>query len=108
MGGQTRIEQQSLRSGRPDLEALSRPTAFSFGHILAHTGNRARGSLESIGQSLGRLVYTLDAVVDRERDRRNQQFNPFLLQPRLIDGIPDLLDCELNTIASATRDLPMT
>ena len=47
-------------------------------------------------------------MVDRPRDGRTGQFNPFLLQPRLIDGVPDLLDHHLHTISTATRELPLT
>jgi len=107
LGEQSRIEQWATGCGNPDLEALSRPSAFAFGKIVAHTGERSRDSLERIGQSLGRLVYTLDAWVDRKRDERTRQFNPFLLQPRLIHSVPDLVGREQHAITAELRDLPL-
>jgi hypothetical protein len=108
LGEQSGIEQQALHSRKPDLEELSRPSSFTFGKILAHTGERARDSLERIGQHLGHLIYTMDAFVDRKRDEQTRQFNPFLLKPALIHEVPELLDRDLKTISGTLRDLPLS
>ena len=108
LAGQSLIEQQASRCGNPDLAALSQPSAFTFGKIVAHTADHARDSLEQIGQSLGRLIYTLDAWVDQKQDARTRQFNPFLLQPRLIHTLPGIMDRELHAITAAMRNLPLT
>lgn len=105
---QPRIEQEAVRRGNTDLHTLSGPTAFSFGQLLAHVGDRACDSLEEMGRSLGRLIYTLDAVVDRKKDGQTGQFNPFLLQPCLIESVPELMEHDLRTISTAARDLPLT
>ena len=58
------------------------PTAFAFGAITSHLalllGVPAAGCvLETVGRSLGSLVYWRDAWEDREEDARRGRFNPF-------------------------------
>lgn len=104
---QSFLEEEACARGRPDLDALCRPSAFAFGQIVAHTGERAGKALERIGESLGRLMYTLDAFVDRQRDERSRQFNPFLLRPGLMEEVPDFLERDLQAISVALGELPL-
>lgn len=108
LGEQSLIEQATRKSRKPDLTELSRPSAFTFGKILAHSSERSRDALEQIGQSLGRLIYTMDAFVDRKRDEQTRQFNPFLLMPGLVHHVPERLDQDLNIISGNMRDLPLS
>ena len=101
------VEHAIAQSGRVELAPLSAPTAFSFGHIVAYAGHQAQGALNQIGQSLGRMIYTLDAVVDRKQDERRGQFNPFLLQPSLLAGVPHAMVQEQHAIAEALEDVPL-
>ena len=39
---QTDIEKYATQNGKPTLEELSRPSSFSFGKIVAHTGEKGR------------------------------------------------------------------
>ena len=105
---QPEIERAMSRSGTPELEVLSRPTSFAFGKIVSHVSERARGSLEQMGQSLGRLIYTLDAYVDQSLDQRRHQFNPILLQPQLATTLPSLFERDLQTITGVLSDLPLS
>ncbi len=104
---QTEREQEARSSGHPDLEALSQPTATSFGQILGHCAEQARDSLEQIGRSLGRIIYSLDAYQDRSLDRQRQQFNPFLLEPALAQELPARLDRDLQFIQQGFERLPL-
>jgi len=105
---QPRLEQEARDSGIPQMEALSRPSAFTFGKIVRHTGQQAQDSLEAIGQGLGSLIYSLDAFMDRKRDARSGQFNPFLLQPSLAQALPESIDDQLNQITVKFASLPLT
>ncbi len=102
------LEQEAADSGRLQMETLSQPSAFAFGKIVRHTAQQACDALEAIGQSLGTLIYTLDAYVDRKRDARSGQFNPFLLQPALRESMPDTIDQQLSRISQELASLPLT
>lgn len=57
------------------------PSADVFARILGHTAVLAhaeanREPLRAIGASLGRMIYLLDACVDRDADPQRGQFNP--------------------------------
>ncbi|MBR2616549.1 MAG: hypothetical protein IKC69_07720 [Clostridia bacterium] len=54
--------------------------AFSYGT----TGNEAR-FLSALGDHLGRYLYTLDALDDREKDLKSGAFNPILKEHKLPD-----------------------
>ncbi|MDF3128520.1 DUF5685 family protein [Kiritimatiellaeota bacterium B1221] len=105
---QTHIEKHATAAGKAHLDDLSRPSAFSFGKIVAHTGGQARETLEEIGQSLGRVIYSMDAWMDRKQDQRTGQFNPFLLQPGLMNTVPAMVERDLYTISSGLRNLPLS
>ena len=107
LNDQLRVEAEARASGDPDLEELSRPTAFTFGKILRHSSKHAGDMLEHIGEHLGQLIYVFDALTDRKRDERTGQFNPFLLQPQLIDSVPMMLDQNRTALASSMRQLPL-
>ena len=64
---------------------------FSFGL----TGDKAR-VFHEIGAHLGDMIYTLDALDDREKDAARGAFNPFLQ-----DGAPDRARlCEIDMVQS--------
>jgi hypothetical protein len=69
--------------------------------------DRFRQPLETIGQSLGRLIYTLDALADRSRDARTHQFNPFLVSPSLLTHAPDVIRDDVQIIQSTFAGLPL-
>ncbi len=104
---QSSVEQQAVSRRDPDLDALSFPSAFAFGKIVAHSSEQARDALELMGNSLGRLIYTLDAFVDRKRDQKTGQFNPFLLQPGLVNILPDFMERDLSAISVHLGRLPL-
>lgn len=105
LGRQDALEREATREGKIDLKLLSGPTSFAFGHILAHTAGRGREPLEQIGRSLGRLIYIMDAWMDRARDAQSRQFNPFLLEPRLVHTAPETVNGALVTITTAMESL---
>lgn len=105
---QSVIELHASASNSLELEAVSAPTSFTFGKILAHASGQAHGTLEAMGQSLGRLIYTLDAFVDQAKDRRDHQFNPFLLQPVLVEQLPTLFERDLEVISDGVHSLSLS
>jgi len=81
----------------PELGALLRPTGDAVAALFAHTavvadraGNAA--ALSACGQAFGRLVHLLDAVEDREADRRAGRFNPLEATGTDEDGVRALAD----------------
>lgn len=80
--GEMERELASQRSFDP--EAVTRPTASTFGHIVGHTallpGARERDGahrvLTSAGYHLGALAYWMDAWKDYARDLARGRFNP--------------------------------
>ena len=108
LGSQALLEKEAESRGRADLSQLSEPSSFTFGKIVAHTAQHQREALEHIGQSLGRLIYILDAWVDRQRDLETRQFNPFLINPNLMNSVPARIDTEINTLATAMRTLRLS
>jgi len=78
LGEQSNIEARVVKGGDPAHAA--QPSARAFGAILAHTarltGNAANVEpLHRAGQSLGELIYTLDAYQDAPEDLRRGRFN---------------------------------
>lgn len=64
-----------------DLLAVTRPTEAATGEAFAHTALLAGrpGNAEPLreaGRLFGRIAHLLDAVEDREEDRRNEAWNP--------------------------------
>lgn len=71
--GQEKLEQGS----RWDWNTVSGPTAQAFGNILGYSaGPGPDPRLTIAGNSLGRVIYMLDAVEDQEADRKKGRFNP--------------------------------
>lgn len=72
---QSRIEEE-------EPQRADEPTAQAFGTITSHLASlldlpTQRDRLETVGRSLGALVYWRDAWDDREEDARRGRFNPF-------------------------------
>jgi len=49
-----------------------------MGEILVYEEDLWAGSLRKMGDALGRYIYLADAAVDYRRDKKKQQYNPFL------------------------------
>lgn len=67
--------------------------ANEFGMIMKHVfsaelikSDAERRIFEHIGYSLGRFIYILDAYEDREKDKKEKNFNPFLLQNKPVNA----------------------
>lgn len=49
-----------------------------MGEILVYREDRWAQELRALGDALGRFIYLADAATDYRRDRKKQQFNPFI------------------------------
>ena len=70
------------------------PGADAFGELMAGLflwrEDRWSPLLRKLGQSLGRFVYLLDALADRERDRRRGLYNPLQAMAETGTGEEDI------------------
>ena len=76
------------------LEDAARPTSEGVGALFAHTATLSEvpenaAALECIGRAVGRSVYAIDALEDKERDRELSVFNPLLTERALLDDTTD-------------------
>ncbi len=91
-------EMASILAAQPEREAnaksfaeVAEPTmvstamVFSHGVRLAGRADRAEDAWR-LGYKFGELIYLLDAFEDRERDKRNGDFNPLLAFPETMSA----------------------
>jgi hypothetical protein len=79
------LKEQERReaTAQPTLEDLAAPTAqatalfFRHGAELLKLGEATRETMAELGGAFGRLVYTLDALEDYEKDAKRGEFNAF-------------------------------
>ena len=66
-------------------------------------GETERRILSHIGYGLGRFIYILDAYEDREKDKKENNFNPFLLakEPPDTEEIRQMLEFTLSEISNS-------
>lgn len=85
--------------------------ANSFGTMLGQIflfrednwGNLVR----RFGYGLGRFIYTMDAVMDREEDQKHGNFNPVLLMERTAEEMREPLMLQIGQAADAFERLPL-
>lgn len=76
MKGQTAVEQ----NGASSIDAAAEPTAVFLSKIASQkTANADREVVERFGYCLGRFIYLADAADDMDDDRKNGNYNPYLL-----------------------------
>ncbi len=73
--------QSALEARRPDLVTAASPTAEAYGTIFGEAARiggagKEQSRFQSIGRSLGRLIYWRDAWDDRAADKERGRFNP--------------------------------
>ena len=73
-------ELEKNRCANPDLPA----NAFGAlrAELLVPTEDLWSETLRGMGQSLGRFIYLMDAVMDYDQDEKKQKYNPFLAMGR--------------------------
>ena len=73
-------ELEQNRCGNPDLPA----NAFGslMAELLVPKEDLWSETLRGMGQSLGRFIYLMDAVMDYDQDEKKQKYNPFLAMGR--------------------------
>ena len=73
-------ELEKNRCANPDLPA----NAFGalMAELLVPTEDLWSETLRGMGQSLGRFIYLMDAVMDYDQDEKKQKYNPFLAMGR--------------------------
>lgn len=76
MAKQTKVEKEKTSS----IDAAAEPTALFLSAIAsAHACEENRELLERFGYCLGRYIYLADAADDIEDDKKNRNYNPYLL-----------------------------
>ena len=100
-------ELEARRSGSLD------QTAGAFSDIMEvlFTGyepaENQRRVLTQLGRSLGRWIYTVDALDDYAKDCEKGSYNPLIYRKNNLEGIENLLYNDLAEIAKAYDLLPM-
>lgn len=104
------------RDQRAGLDALAAPTGEALGLIAGWLGERvAQGcgaAMGRFGETLGRLLYLVDALHDLARDRVKGRFNPIdhalgYLSPRRLAWLQDHVEGLARAHAEAFRELPL-
>ena len=96
------------------LDLLSEPTGtvtglvFRHGAVTVGAASEVQETLDRIGLAFGRLVYTLDALEDYEKDLRQGEFNALqavygLTEPTLSDEVWDAAGDYLHNLADRIR-----
>ncbi len=71
------------RAGESSPDAAAEPFSTLLGAVFAHgLDSREARIARSVGESVGRYIYLLDAVDDAPRDEKSGAYNPFVLQSR--------------------------
>ena len=96
-------------AGCEDLDLVS----GSFGGLMAelfdYKQDRWSGELRTIGYSIGKYIYLLDAWDDLERDKRKGSYNPLRrisAEPDYEDQMREIFELLLAQAAAAFRRLP--
>lgn len=111
----------AIRTGLAALQEVERrrdpspdPGANAFGALMGELfvwkADRWEPELRTLGEGLGRFIYLLDGVRDRERDQRRGQYNPLsaLYAGGLDDaGAAELLTALLGEGTAAFERLPL-
>ena len=101
-----------------DLDALSSPTSEALGLVSGWLASSLSLGIEEVancrrfGETLGRLLYMVDALYDLERDRIEQRFNPIdaalgHLSPRRMHFLSGLIEGLVTAHHDAFRRLPL-
>jgi hypothetical protein len=117
---QTALRAQTAREQDPgsDLDALTAPTGEGLGHIAAWLAALLGlpagevGAARAFGHSLGSVIYVMDALHDRPRDRARGHFNPIdaalgHLSPRRLRFLAHWTEALLARHAACFAHLPL-
>ncbi|MEO0415068.1 MAG: DUF5685 family protein, partial [Verrucomicrobiota bacterium] len=99
-------EQADLEKQGASWEQVAEPSAFAFSKILGHSISGWNAALGSAGFHLGRLIYLLDAVEDREQDIKQKRFNP-LAKYSGMEAAKDWAFTEIDRIKTVFDALPL-
>lgn len=65
-----------------DLDKVAGYTGKLLGEIFAWKDDMWAPHLKKMGYYIGKYIYLMDAFEDREKDKKNHQYNPWLLQTK--------------------------
>ncbi len=89
------------------LTALAAPTGTATRLVFAH-GNTAHSDiLGQLGEAFGRLIYTLDALVDRPADLKRGAFNALTATQTTVRAAIDYVHEQQTCIVAALTALPL-
>jgi hypothetical protein len=73
-------DQQEIEKKKLSIEQYCEPSSICFGEILKSTSDdkNTRRVLYRFGFLLGRYIFLIDAIDDLDKDKKNNEFNPFL------------------------------
>lgn len=79
-----------------DIDIISNEFGNIMAEIMVYRKDHWEKILRKVGFFLGKYIYTVDAYLDMEEDKKNNSYNPFLLMNLDKNEKEDKLETELN------------
>ena len=98
------------KAGQEDVDAAAESFAGLMGELFVWKEDRWSGALRSLGESIGRFLYVMDACMDLEADTFRNRYNPFRRDYGLRDNeqrFRDILSMLLGDSLRAFEYLPL-
>ncbi len=100
-------QNQAEKKRKKSLDFYSHPTAKCLGEIFKTISKTEKDeeSLYRTGYMLGKYIYLMDALDDLEKDKKNNNFNPFLEEDKtkkeIIKSFNDILNFSIAQLAES-------
>lgn len=78
-----------------------------LGELFRFKTDYWQNALYQFGRSLGQFIYTIDAVMDCEEDRKTQNYNPVLQLNRTVEEMQESLMIQIGQATQVFERLPM-
>ena len=95
------------RPGAPPPDAAANRFGALLGEVFAWRDDFWAGGLRSLGAKLGKLVYVMDAALDREDDRASGSYNPLVVLDAQPQDVREDLELLAADAAAAFEKLPL-
>ena len=101
------IDRAADSSGLLMSEVLDFPQKLICDEVSEDEYIATRANLQKLGYHMGRYIYIIDAIDDKERDKEKGSYNPLLLSENEIDNkqLDFSLQLDLNQMAEALKNL---
>lgn len=96
----------------PDIDLVAGLTGAMLGELLIYKEDEWSEEVKSIGFYLGKFIYLMDAYEDIEKDKKNNNYNPFVIvhqkqEKALAEFASQLLNSVMAECAKAFERLPI-